>query len=79
MQNNMELDDRMTDECKLFVQNTLSKLRPNDSIKIDIKLLRQLKNTVCDELNKSVDFDQLVITKFSIKNSKDDFDIQVIS
>ena len=41
----------MTDECKLFVQNTLSQLKPNDSVKIDLRLLRHEKYYV----SKSVD------------------------
>ena len=76
-ENDIELDDRMSEECKTFILNSFKKLRPNDSLKFDLKILRHLKDSFCSELNKSVNFDQLNITEFVLTNPIDKVEIQV--
>ena len=76
-ENQIELDDRMTDECKGYVEKMLKTLKPIDSIKLDINLIRKSKEFMSGEEIKRVNFDQLDITEFTVKNTKDNFDIQV--
>ena len=72
-----ELDVRMTDECKAYVGNFLKTIKPIDSIKLDIKTLRKSKVLLSNEALKLVNFDKLDITEFTVRNTKDNIDIQV--
>ena len=73
----IELDSRMTDECRIYVEKVFKTLKPTDSIKIDINFLRKSKDLLSDEAIKIVNFDQLDITEFIVKSNKDTVDIQV--
>ena len=61
----------------MYVGNFLKTVKPIDSIKLDINLLRKSKDLLSNEGIKLVNFDQLDITEFTVKNSKDNIDIQV--
>ena len=77
LENEIELDSLMTDECRIYVEKVFKTLKPIDSIKIDINFLRKSKDLLSDEALKIVNFDQLDITEFMVKNTIDTVDIQV--
>lgn len=77
LENEIELDSLMTDECRIYVLQVFKTLKPIDSIKIDINFLRKSKDLLSDEALKIVNFDQLDITEFMVKNTIDTVDIQV--
>jgi hypothetical protein len=72
-----KLDDRMTDECKVYVTNFLKVMKPADLVKIDLNLARKSKDLAALDLNKHFNFDSLDISEFFVKNPDDDFDIPV--
>lgn len=72
-----KLDDRMTDECKVYVTNFLKVMKPADLVKIDLNLARKSKDLAALDLNKHFNFDSLDISEFFVKNPDDGFDIPV--
>lgn len=75
----IELDDRMTDECKKFVTALLKMSKPSDILKIDLKLARRLKDEQALKLNQFFDFDELKIEDFKVVNENDAYEITVRS
>ena len=72
-----ETDTRMTNETKVFVTNSLKVSRPNMIPKMDINFNRQAREINANKILESLNFDNLEIRKFTIKNKTDQYDIPV--
>lgn len=73
------LDDRMTNETKAFVTNSLKTLRPNMIPKIEISLLRSERENNALTLLAKVPFNNLNLRKLTIKSKKDNYEIPVLA
>lgn len=71
-----DLDERMTEETKRFVVNSLRVIKPSQVPKIDINISRQARKANTQRLNAGLKF-ALKSKEFFIKNSIDEHEIPV--
>ena len=72
-----ELDSRMTNETKVFVENSLRIVRPNAVPKLDINMGREARETAANKILESVKFENLQVRKFTVRNKNDNYEIPV--
>ena len=74
---NFELDDRMTEETKFFVTNSLKNLKPADVVNLDINMCRRIRVVSAHQVNSSLKFESLKEKELKIRNKNDDYEIPV--
>ena len=72
-----DLDDRMTEETKCFITDLLSKMRPVESLGLNLNLLRELRIQNELKANESLNFDNIKESHFNVKNKDDNYEIAV--
>jgi acetyl esterase len=77
MDKQFELDDKMSEETKTFVSNTLKAMNPADIIKLDTRVVTKFKEDQYEKLFSLVNFDHLTIDEFHVKSEKDEYEIPV--
>lgn len=63
IEDDVQIDNRMTPETKAFVKNLLKTARPLDAIKLPVHVIRQARVDQVKKLNESLKFDNLLPTK----------------
>ena len=77
--NLLKLDERMTEETKNFVTNSLNNGRPTDILAKDIDEVRQERIKAAKKINETISFDNLEVTEFEIDSKFDSFKIPITS
>lgn len=72
-----ELDSRMTNETRIFVENSLKVVRPNNIPSIPIHLSRQAREIGANKIFESVKFENLGVRNFCVKSKIDNYEIPV--
>jgi hypothetical protein len=72
-----DLDERMTDETRFMVINSLKVMRPSQLINIDINMSRQFRVQNAQKANESLSFNGINVTEFTVKNKDDNYEILV--
>ena len=72
-----DLDERMTDETRRMVTNSLKMMRPIQLVNIDINMSRQFRVQNAIKANDSLKFNDISVHEFSVKNKDDSYDILV--
>ena len=72
-----DLDDRMTEETRIMVSNSLKVMRPRQLINIDINMSRQFRVQNAIKANDSLKFSGITVSELSVKNKDDNYDVIV--
>ena len=72
-----DLDERMTDETRFMVTNSLKVMRPSQLVNIDINMSRQFRIQNAQKANESLKFSGISVNEFKVKNKDDNHDILV--
>jgi len=68
-----ELDERMSDETKIFVRNQMKKMTPEILMQIDIKKARRTQDIYDEEQNINNKFHNLTEKEFEVKSDLDGY------
>jgi acetyl esterase/lipase len=77
MAEQLELDNRMSDETKNYINTTFKFMRPNNIPKSDVKVVRAQGDINNDRLNNTINLENISVETFFIENKTDGYQIPV--
>jgi acetyl esterase len=74
-ENGLELDERMTNECRSYVTTLLQQAKPSFILEMDLNVARKIRDDQALKMNEFFDFTELKIDEFHVKNETDNYQV----
>ena len=72
-----ELDDKMTEETKLYVTNSLKVSKPSNLIVANVEITRKMRALATHKTNASLKFEKIIEKEIKVRNRQDGYEIPV--